>query len=199
MFLRIPQPRAGANERAPELQVNRYRPSRKRPLLQLTEEPPQWNLLSRPRHLAGPVIRGFGRGARKLGFPTANLDTRAPQVAEVLATLTPGVYAGYAAVLRPEGAPWPGENVTDWYRAAVNVGYVPSFDNRELSIEAHLLHEFSEDFYGAQMHLVLLAYLRPERKFVAIDALVAQIKHDIASTKRVLEELPFVPSACMFE
>jgi hypothetical protein len=117
----------------------------------------------------------------------------------VLATLTPGVYAGYAAVLRPEGAPWPGESVTDWYRAAVNVGYVPSFDNRELSIEAHLLHEFSEDFYGAQMHLVLLAYLRPERKFVAIDALVAQIKHDIASTKRVLEELPFVPSACMFE
>lgn len=31
-------------------------------------------------HLKGPVVKGFGRGSKELGIPTANIDTIAIQV-----------------------------------------------------------------------------------------------------------------------
>jgi FAD synthase len=138
------------------------------------------------------VAHGFGRGARQLGFPTANLDTTSPGVESALQLLEPGVYAGYAAVIPPALQPNDGALLT-WYSAAVNIGKVPTFANPQLSIEAHLLHQFTMDFYNHLMQLILLAYLRPERKFDSLEMLKQQIHSDIEQTRETLGRLDFQP------
>lgn len=46
--------------------------------------------------LRGPVIKGFGRGSKELGIPTANLDAEA--LGAAVAACAPGVYYGWASV-----------------------------------------------------------------------------------------------------
>ena len=31
--------------------------------------------------------------------------------------------------------------------------------------EAHLIHEFEDDFYGSELKLVILGYIRPEKNY----------------------------------
>ncbi len=39
-------------------------------------------------------------------------------------------------------------------------------------MEPWLLHTFSEDFYGAELRLVVAGYIRPEADFTTLEALV---------------------------
>ena len=41
------------------------------------------------------------------------------------------------------------------------------------------MHSFPHDFYGVQMKLLVLGYIRPELDYVSRDALIADIKTDI--------------------
>lgn len=34
--------------------------------------------------------------------------------------------------------------------------------------EPHLLHEFEQDFYGEELRLVILAFIRPEANFTSL-------------------------------
>lgn len=43
----------------------------------------------------------------------------------------------------------------------------------------------SEDLYGKQAEVSLLKFLRPEQKFVSIDALKNQLDHDVAAGKNM--------------
>ena len=52
--------------------------------------------------LRGSVVRGFGRGSKELGIPTANLD--AERLGAVLESLPAGVYFGWASVGASEEA-----------------------------------------------------------------------------------------------
>jgi FAD synthase len=45
------------------------------------------------------------------------------------------------------------------------IGWNPFYKNEKKTIEAHLLHKFDEDFYGANIKLVIYGYLRPEADF----------------------------------
>ena len=57
---------------------------------------PENGPLAAPVLLRGPVVKGFGRGSKELGIPTANLDIDAlGEAAEALAT---GIYYGWARV-----------------------------------------------------------------------------------------------------
>ncbi len=122
-------------------------------------------LLSGPYRIRGLVTHGAGRGA-KIGFPTANLagiDTLLPAV---------GVYAGRAWVA---GRKWP---------AAVNLGTSPTFGDNTIRVEVHLLGQ-DESLYGQPMEVDFLARLRDIRPFPSVDALVEQLKADIAEVKRI--------------
>lgn len=123
-------------------------------------------LLGRPYSISGIVVDGEKRG-RTIGFPTANLQLDEPYV-----TPANGVYAIKAMVK--------GET----YKGVMNIGVKPTFSSGEPmpSFEAHLF-EFSEQIYGEQMNVELIAFLRPERKFSSIDDLVAQIKLDAETAK----------------
>ncbi|WEK56143.1 MAG: bifunctional riboflavin kinase/FAD synthetase [Candidatus Cohnella colombiensis] len=135
-------------------------------------------LLDRPYQIKGEVIHGDARG-RLLGFPTANVQLDQSYVIPRF-----GVYAIEVDV--PD-ADEKGSSTA--YKAVLNVGVRPTFDNPDgqLRLEAHLF-DFDGDLYGKQITLLFHRYLRPERKFNAIDELVAQITADAMQAREWLTE-----------
>lgn len=124
-------------------------------------------LLGRFYVVRGQVVRGKNRGARLLGFPTANLKL------ENEVNPATGVYAIWA--VHDDGI-IPG---------VANIGYNPTFGNDEISIEAHLL-DFSGDIYGHELEVHFVQRLRPEKKFSGVEELVARIQEDIALARHIL-------------
>jgi riboflavin kinase/FMN adenylyltransferase len=125
-------------------------------------------LLGRPFEARGVVVRGDQRG-RLLGFPTANVE-----VPNQVCLPADGVYAGWYE--RPTGEIHP---------CAINLGRRPTFyEHADHSLlEAHLL-DFDGDLYGERAMVRFTEFLRSERKFDGVDALVAQLKHDIEHARR---------------
>nr|XP_029123026.1 bifunctional riboflavin kinase/FMN phosphatase isoform X3 [Elaeis guineensis] len=102
-----------------------------------------------PWYIGGPVIKGFGRGSKVLGIPTANLP--AENFSALLSEHASGVYFGWAG-LATQGI----------YKMVMSIGWNPYFDNTEKTIEPWLLHKFNEDFYGEELRLAIVGYIRPE-------------------------------------
>lgn len=123
-------------------------------------------LLGRPHELVGTVVAGDRRG-RTIGFPTANL------VPEGGLVPPNGVYAVRVAI---DGVPVPG---------VANLGVRPTFDGQGVRLEVHLL-SFDADLYGRVLIVELVDRIRDERRFDGIDALVAQIRADAESARRIL-------------
>jgi len=124
--------------------------------------------LGRPYTLSGKVVKGRGLG-HKLGVPTANLET--PQGRLIPAN---GIYACFSDTEREKG--WP---------SVVNIGVRPTVDANDLTVETHLL-DFGRDLYGEVLRLHFVARLRDEEKFPHLDALVTQMKRDIAQARQIL-------------
>jgi len=129
------------------------------------------DLLGRYPSIKGAVARGVRRG-HKLGFPTANLA-----LDERLIAPANGVYA--ARIL------WDGANRA----GVVNIGQRPTFeDQAQTTLEAHIL-DFAGDLYGKIVQVEFVKRLRPEKRFESAEALIAQMKTDVANTRLVLEGL----------
>jgi len=122
-------------------------------------------MLGRVYALNGRVIRGSEQG-RRLGFPTANLDTTG------LVTPANGVYAALAAL---EGRS---------HHAVVNIGVRPTLEESgaRRQVEVHLL-DFQGDLYGRDLEVSFVAQLREERKFPTLEALSDQIRRDIQAAR----------------
>ena len=125
-----------------------------------------------PVAFCGEVIRGFGRGSKQLGCPTANIP--AAPYAQQLTELPLGVYWGVASV------------ADKVYAMALNVGWSPFFANKEKTIEIHVLAQL-EDFYGENIACVALGYIRPEANFGSVEELKQAIADDIVYAKEQLE------------
>jgi riboflavin kinase / FMN adenylyltransferase len=117
--------------------------------------------LGRPYALEGMVIAGQQRG-RTLGVPTANLDCGPQHIP------ADGVYAGRCRI---HGTDWP---------AAISIGSLPTFGQADRQVEAHLIG-FSGDLYGIPLNLLLVDWLREQRKFPDVQSLQTQLQKDIAS------------------
>jgi len=138
-------------------------------------------LLRAPFFAHGEVSQGYGRGSKKLGFPTANLP--ASLFSGRLANVTAGVYSGWASL----------NGVV--YAAVANVGYSPTFvgsENREKIVEAHLIDypDDQGDFYGQELSLLFVAWQRPELKFGALAELSAAIAKDAKDARSALLSHP---------
>jgi riboflavin kinase/FMN adenylyltransferase len=120
-------------------------------------------MLGRPFQARGSVVKGDQRG-RLLGFPTANVE-----VPNAICLPADGVYAGW--YLRPDG---------ERHACAINLGRRPTFyEHADHSLlEAHLI-DFAGDLYGEHARVEFTHFLRSERKFDGIDALISQLKQDI--------------------
>lgn len=129
------------------------------------------SLLGRPFEVRGIVVKGDQRG-RLLGFPTANVE-----VPNQVCVPADGVYAGWYE--RPDG---------ETHACAINLGRRPTFyEHADHSLlEAHLL-DFDGDLYGERASVRFVQFLRSERKFDGIDALIAQLKTDIDHARAAVD------------
>ncbi|XP_073834781.1 riboflavin kinase isoform X2 [Musca autumnalis] len=127
-----------------------------------------------PFFACGKIVSGFGRGSKDLGIPTANFPLDV--VKSLPEAINPGVYYGWA-------------NVDDGpvYKMVMSIGWNPFYDNKEKSMETHILHKFDGDLYGSLLKVCIAGYLRPEENFKSLDDLIARIKQDIADAEELLE------------
>ncbi|EDQ88022.1 uncharacterized protein MONBRDRAFT_26753 [Monosiga brevicollis MX1] len=115
--------------------------------------------------LEGEVVRGFGRGSKELGIPTARLHlcfvwtANFPEdVVESLPTnMEQGIYYGWSQV---------GSGPV--YAAVMSVGWNPFYKNEKRSAEVHIMNKFDSDFYGETMRMLVLGYIRPELNFSSL-------------------------------
>jgi len=119
-------------------------------------------LLGRPYEITGRVIRGRRRG-RRLGFPTANLETGNEILPE-------GVYI--TETVR-------GGTV---HRSVTSVGPNPTFGPGPLTVETLLL-DFHGPLYRAAITVRFLRKVRPTRSFPDAKSLAAQIARDIEEAR----------------
>ncbi|XP_063769918.1 riboflavin kinase [Pseudophryne corroboree] len=127
-----------------------------------------------PYYCRGKVVRGFGRGSKELGIPTANFPEDV--VDNLPADLTTGIYYGWGCVGNGEV-----------YKMVMSVGWNPFYKNTKKSVETHIIHQFEEDFYGETLSIVIVGYIRPEESFDSLDALISAIYNDINEAKKQLD------------
>jgi riboflavin kinase/FMN adenylyltransferase len=72
------------------------------------------------------------------------------------------------------------------YPGVINLGYRPtvSTGQPERILEIHLL-DFERDIYGKELEVRFLQYLRPEKKFENVEALVRQIGLDVQMARKL--------------
>ncbi|XP_014162416.1 riboflavin kinase [Geospiza fortis] len=115
-----------------------------------------------------------GGGSKELGIPTANFSE---QVVESFPSDIPtGIYYGWACV-----------GNGDVHKMVLSIGWNPFYKNIKKSVETHIIHTFKEDFYGEILSIVITGYIRPEKNFDSLDALILAIQEDIEEAKRQLD------------
>ncbi|CAI2351033.1 unnamed protein product [Caenorhabditis sp. 36 PRJEB53466] len=123
-----------------------------------------------PYKFEGEVVRGFGRGGKELGCPTANMDdTVVNGLPEKLAV---GVYFGTATL----------DGKT--YSMAMSIGWNPQYQNEKKTMEVHLIDYSGGDFYGRRLNGVILGFIREMKSFSSLDELKEAIAKDIEVAKR---------------
>ncbi|MCJ1441882.1 MAG: riboflavin kinase [Stictis urceolatum] len=135
-----------------------------------------------PLRLEGPVVKGFGRGSKELGIPTANLPISGLDIAGNT-DLDSGVYFGFASLRRSTLT----SQTPTVYPMVMSIGWNPFYKNSVRSVEVHIMHDFLVDFYDEHMKLLILGFVRPELDYVSKEALIEDIRTDIAVAGRSLE------------
>ncbi len=147
--------------------------------------------LGRPYSIEGIVVKGTGRGASILGFPTANILSGAELIPQ------DGVYAvkvrieefskERAEARSPKRRGFSEVTEESLFDGVMNIGKNPTFGNKERTLEVHIL-----DFNGDIMHKTIKVYfierLRKEKRFPSPEALRKAIKKDIEEAKEILSQ-----------
>ncbi len=125
--------------------------------------------LGRPYELTGTVVKGHKLG-RKLGFPTANLDTGIYKI------LPLGVFAVKVRVGRK------------FYNGFCNIGFRPTVNtiHSGLPLVEVNIFDFHQSIYGRKITIWFAGKLRNETKFEGLNALVSQLKKDRLQAQKIL-------------
>jgi len=126
-----------------------------------------------PLRLSGHVIKGFGRGSKELQIPTANIPISGLSVGGC-SEIASGVYFGLASLDLPADSSTP-----KVLPMVMSIGWNPFYKNTVRSVEVHIIHDFESDFYGVEMRLIILGWIRPELDYVSKEALIEDIRTDI--------------------
>ncbi|KAK0180154.1 hypothetical protein PV327_005823 [Microctonus hyperodae] len=118
-----------------------------------------------PYFVSGIIVKGFGRGSKSLGIPTANFPEDV--VDSLPQDFKTGIYYGWAAF---EG---------EIYKMVMSIGWNPFYKNEKKTMEVHMLHEFNNDLHGKHLKIAIMGFIRPERDFASLADLINEIKHDI--------------------
>ncbi|KAL2069455.1 hypothetical protein VTL71DRAFT_14134 [Oculimacula yallundae] len=167
-----------------------------------------------PLRMSGKVVSGFGRGSKELGIPTANIpvDTTPwietaesgvyfgwaslllppshPSLSAPSSTTSSQPSTTLTSSLATIPTPSPPSSALDkgWrvYPMVMSIGFNPFYKNTVRSAEVHVMQKFEKDFYGAEMRVLLLGFVRKELDYVSLEALVEDIKMDIEVSGRSL-------------
>ena len=124
-------------------------------------------MLGRHYQIRGIVVTGRDRGGKVLGIPTANMHLQ-----DELCPKT-GIYAVTV------------EYRENLYNGVANIGYSPTFDDHEFTVEVHIL-DFCDNIYDKKIRVNFIQRIRDEQKFSNISELIDQIKKDIAAARDIL-------------
>ena len=140
------------------------------------------DILDNPIVLEGEVVKGFGRGSKEIGCPTANFSQDIVEN-KLPTTLDAGIYLGWAKL----------DGESDRVeKAVVSIGWNPFYKNTKKSVETHILKTYDTDFYGRWMTLKICGYIRPELNFDGLDALIMAIQEDVKHAKQQLDQSKFL-------
>ena len=128
---------------------------------------PARKMLGRHYQIRGRVVKGRDRGGKLLGIPTANINLQ-----DELCPKT-GIYAVTV------------EHNNRIYKGVANIGYSPTFDDNQFTVEVHLL-DFAENIYDKKIRVNFIERIRDEKKFGDISELKAQINQDIKVAEQIL-------------
>ena len=138
-----------------------------RSLIRRSELSKAAGLLGRPVSVLGTVVSGSSL-ARKIGFPTANINPHHE--------VTPGsgIYAVYVVLGGKK------------YHGACYIGRKPTFNSgTDRHIEVHIF-DFKRNIYGKDLEIQFLKKIRDDQKFSSLPALACQIKKDICRIAQYL-------------
>uniref|UniRef100_A0A663N393 Riboflavin kinase n=1 Tax=Athene cunicularia TaxID=194338 RepID=A0A663N393_ATHCN len=90
--------------------------------------------------------------------------------------ISTGIYYGWACV-----------GNGDVHKMVLSIGWNPFYKNIKKSVETHIIHTFKEDFYGEILSIVIIGYIRPEKNFDSLEALISAIQEDIEEANRQLD------------
>uniref|UniRef100_A0A2K5MGU3 riboflavin kinase n=1 Tax=Cercocebus atys TaxID=9531 RepID=A0A2K5MGU3_CERAT len=124
-----------------------------------------------PYFYSGQAMRGFGRGSKQLGMPTANFPEQV--IDNLPADIFTGIYYGWASV-----------GSGDVHKMVVGIGWNPYYKNTKKSMETHIMHTFKEGFYGEILNVAIVDYLRPEKNFDSLESLISAIQGDTEEAKK---------------
>lgn len=127
--------------------------------------------LGHPYIISGSIVSGHQVG-RQLGFPTANL---LPSTSEKLLP-APGVYGVKVCVA----------GTAEWRPGMMNIGHRPTFDDVQLSLEAHIFN-YTGNLYGQQMTVAFHHHHREERRFASVAELQEQLHKDATTIEQYLQ------------
>lgn len=116
-------------------------------------------MLDREYSMSGLVVHGNALG-RKIGYPTANLE-----IPKNIFIPKMGVYRSTVKI----------GNADTVYQALTFIGI--SNINKELRVESHIL-DFSKMIYGKKITIVLLKYIRDNKKVNSINEVKKLLKND---------------------
>ena len=126
-------------------------------------------LLGRPYSIKSTVIDGKHLG-RKLGFPTIN-----QKIDKDLCKPANGVYLTRVTI---------DKNI---YFGITNVGSQPTVLGSDILIETNVF-EVTGNFYGKEILVEFLRFIRHEQKFNSINELVIQVNKDISTAKEMSDK-----------
>ena len=125
-------------------------------------------MLTKPFALFGEVVHGNALG-RKMGIPTINVGTDATKLLPKF-----GVYAANVYI----------SDSTTPLKAALNIGMKPTVGSEEPTVEAFIIDE-AGDYYGKQVKVELIDYIREEKKFATLQDLQCAIESDIEKIRKI--------------
>ena len=143
--------------------------TRIRELVQAGRLPEARVLLGRHYQICGTVVKGRDRGAKLLGYPTANLEL----IDELIPKL--GVYAVRVHV------------ADETHDGVTNIGYNPTFGKGPFSVETHILN-FDRNLVGQEIRVSFLEKLRDEKTFGSVKDLADEIAKDILRAQELFRK-----------
>ena len=128
-----------------------------------------------PHYARGEIVKGFGRGSKELGFPTANFSEKV--IEQLPQELVGGIYYGFAQV-----------DSGEVYDMVMSIGWNPFYNNEKRAMETHIIHKFEGDLYGQTLSVIIVGFLRPEANYESLEALISAIETDIENAKKINQE-----------